>query len=105
MAYIGKVTLTDSWEKLEDLIKSQVNGQSSFAFDTDKKYSIQVDTVKDNNNYSGYFCNSDTEPANLDDGEHLNNDLYAEYKPESCVYLYVKKAKSLGVIKVAVSEI
>lgn len=105
MAYIGKVTLTDSWEKLEDLIKAQVSGQSSFAFDTDKKYSIQVDTVKDNNNYSGYFCNSATEPANSDDGEHLNNDLYAEYKPESGVYLYVKKAKSLGIIKVSVSQI
>ena len=104
MAYIGKVALTDSWEKLEDLIKA-LDGQSAFAFDTSKKYSIQVDTVKDNNNYSGYFCNSATEPANSDDGEHLDNTLYAEYKPESGVYLYVKKAKSLGVIKVAVSEI
>ena len=105
MAYIGKVTITNNWEKLEDLIKEQVDDQSSFAFDTSKKYSIQVDTVKENNNYSAYVCNSATEPANSDDGEHLNNDLYAEYKPESGAYLYIKKAKSLGVIKVAVSEI
>lgn len=105
MAYIGKVSITNEWEKLEDLIKSQVSGQSAFAFDTDKKYSIQVDTVKDNNDNSAYFCNSATKPTNSDDGEHLNNDLYAEYKPESGVYLYVKKAKSLGVIKVSVSQI
>jgi len=105
MAYVGKVIITNEWEKLEDLIKSQVSGQSSFAFDTDKKYSIQVDTVKAEDNLSAYVCNSATEPVNLDDGEHLNNDLYAEYKPESGVYLYVKKAKSLGVIKVSVSQI
>lgn len=105
MAYIGKVTLTDSWAKLEDLIKAQVDGQSAFAFDTSKKYSIQVDTIKENNDYSAYFCNSATEPANPDDGEHLNNDLFAEYAPESGVYLYVKKVKSLGIIKVSVSQI
>ena len=105
MAYIGKVTLTDSWAKLEDLIKAQVDGQSEFAFDTSKKYSIQVDTVKQNHNYSAYFCNSATEPVNLDDGEHLNNDLFAEYTPESGVDMWVKTATTAGIIKVSVSEI
>ena len=31
--YIGKVLLSDEWEKLEDLIQDQVSGQSAFAFD------------------------------------------------------------------------
>lgn len=105
MAYIGKVTLTDSWAKLEDLIKAQVDGQSAFAFDTTKKYSIQVDTVKANHDYSGYFCNSATEPSATDDGEHLDNNLFAVYEPESGVDLWVKEATSAGKIKVSVSEI
>lgn len=105
MAYIGKVTLTDSWEKLEDLIKA-LDGQSTFAFDTTKQYAIQVDTILSNCNYSGRFCNSATEPANPDDGEHYDSSMAPfVYEPASGIDLYVKKATKVGTVKVSVSEI
>lgn len=105
MAYIGKVSLTDSWEKLEDLIKA-LDGQSAFAFDTDKTYAIQVDSIFANSNYSARFCNSATEPANPDDGEHYDNSMAPfSYKPASGIDLYVKKASKTRNVKVSVSEI
>ena len=102
MAYVGKVSITSTWAKLEDLIKSQVSGQSAFAFDTDKTYSIQTEGT--NLPFGARFCNSATEPSADDDGEHLTDEQFAVYKPESGVYLYVKKVRSLGVLKVSVSE-
>lgn len=39
--FLGQVSIGNTWSKLEDLIKSQVSGQSSFSFDATKKYSIQ----------------------------------------------------------------
>ena len=39
--YLGQVSIGGTWSKLEDLIKNQVAGQSSFSFDATKKYSIQ----------------------------------------------------------------
>lgn len=103
MAYIGKVTLTDTWTKLEDLIKL-LDGQSDFAFDTSKQYQIQVDTVKSNHDYSAYFCSSATEPTEADAGEHLDNNLPAIYQPESGMDLWVKMVNA-GVVKVSVSEL
>ena len=41
MAYIGKVSITQEWADLESLIQAQVDGQSSFAFTTGTKYSLQ----------------------------------------------------------------
>lgn len=104
MAYIGKVTLTDEWAKLVDLIQAQVDGQSSFAFDTSKEYQIQVDTVKTNHDYSAYFCSSATEPTEKDAGEHLDNNLPGIYQPESGVDLWVKTTTT-GMVKVSVSEL
>lgn len=105
MAYIGKVTLTDSWEKLEDLIKA-LDGQSSFAFDTTKQYAIQVDSTASNSNYGARFCNSATEPANQDDGEHYDNSMAPfVYEPASSVDLYVKKIAKTRNVKVSISEI
>lgn len=105
MAYIGKVALTDSWEKLEDLIKA-LDGQSTFAFDTAKTYAIQVDSTASNSNYGARFCNSATEPANPDDGEHYDNSMAPfTYKPASGIDLYVKKIAKTRNVKVSVSEI
>ena len=103
MAYIGKVSITNDWEKLEDLIKEQVDGQSSFAFDTTKKYAIQTDgpTLP----YGARFCTSATRPESPDVGGHLSDQQQGIYEPESGVYLYVKKFKSLGVLKVSVEEL
>jgi len=39
--YLGTVKVSEVWEKLEDLIKAQIYGQSAFAFNTAKKYQIQ----------------------------------------------------------------
>ena len=44
MSYVGKVKVSSAWTKLEDLIQAQVDGQSAFAFDTSKTYSVQADT-------------------------------------------------------------
>lgn len=104
MAYIAKVTLTNTWTKLEDLIKA-IDGLSTFAFDTSKQYSIQVDTVNQNHDYSGYFCHSATEPSESDAGEHLDNKLFAVYEPVLGVDMWVKAASTAGKIKVSVSEI
>lgn len=80
MAYIGKVNVSGDWEKVEDLIKAQVEGQDSFAFDTSKSYPIQVD---------GGF---------LTDGER------AVFKPESNKDLYIKVRGNSGGVKLSVSD-
>ena len=104
MAYIAKVTVTNSWTKLETLIKA-IDGLSTFAFDTSKKYSIQVDGSETGEYYGVYFCNSTTTPTEPDDGEHMDGTMFSIYEPESGADLYVKKVKSLGVLKVSVSEL
>ena len=104
MAYIGKVTLTSSWAKLEDLIKAQVDGQSAFAFDTSKKYGIEVDTQRGPYIFGAYLCNSATEPANADDGEHLEQENFGVYQPESGAYLWVKARGQQETVKISVSE-
>ena len=104
MAYIGKVTLTNEWEKLEDLIKAQVDGQSAFAFDTSKDYGIQVDTARGPYICGAYLCNSTSEPAETDDGEHLEAEMFGEYTPESGIYLWVKSRGDASVVKMSISE-
>lgn len=105
MAYIGKVALTSEWEKVEDLIKAQVDGQSAFAFDTSKEYGIMTDTQRGPYIFGAYLCHSATKPANADDGEHLEQENFGVYKPASGVYLWAKKR---GVaeesVKLSVSE-
>ena len=39
MAYIGKVKVSDTWTKLEDLIKEQIDGQSSRFF---KQFDVSI---------------------------------------------------------------
>lgn len=104
MAYIGKVKLSSTWEKLEDLIKAQVDGQSAFAFDTSKEYGIQADTPRGPYIFGAYLCNSATEPAEADDGEHLEQENFGIYQPASGVYLWVKTRGVDGDVKLSVSE-
>lgn len=104
MAYIGKIVVTDEWEKLEDLIKDQVSGQSAFAFDTSKTYNLQVETTRGQFVFGVRLCNSTTEPANADDGEHLEAENMAMYQPESGVYLWVKNRDANTSIKMSISE-
>lgn len=104
MAYIGKVVLSGEWAKLEDLIKDQVSGQSTFAFDTSKTYLIQVETTRGPFVFGAYVCNSTSEPENADDGEHLEQENMGIYEPVSGVYLWVKNRGSDRSVKMSVTE-
>ena len=103
MAYIGKITLTNEWAKLEDLIKAQVDGQSAFAFDTSKEYGIQVDTPRGPYIFGAYLCSTASEPAKTDAGEHLEAEQYAIYQPESGSDLWVRTRGSAAEVKLSVS--
>lgn len=104
MAYVGKVVVTQDWAKLEDLIKAQVEGQSSFAFDTSKTYELQTD-CEQHAPFGVRVCNSASEPSDADAGEHLSDDQSGEYKPESGIYLWVKVRGNTTDVKLSVSEI
>lgn len=104
MAYIGKVSVTSAWAKLEDLIQAQVDGQSSFSFSTSNTYQLQADSEL-HAPFGVRVCNSASEPSNDDDGEHLTDEQSGEYKPESGVYLWVKTRGNTTGIKLSVSEI
>ena len=103
--YIGKVELKETWKKLEDLIQEQISGQSGFAFDETKTYSLQTDTGNDTCVSGAYVCNSATEPTELNDGEHLDPEISAEYVPESGIYLWVKIRGAKHDVRLAISEI
>lgn len=104
MANIGKVNVANDWEKLEDLIKAQVDGQSSFAFDTSKTYQLQTD-CEQHAPFGVRFCSAASEPSEADAGEHLSDDQSGEYKPEAGVYLWVKIRGNTTNVKLSVSEI
>lgn len=105
MAYIGKVTLTNEWEKLEDLIKAQVDGQSAFAFNGSKQYQLQVDTPRGPYISGAYLCVAASEPTPADDGEHLAEQKCALYQTETGTYLWVKTQADQGDVKMSVSEL
>lgn len=84
MAYIGKIKLTTTWAKVEDLIKAQVEGQSAFAFDSTKTYSIQSHSASLVN-----IANVAAAPASADDGECLELHMVAKYTPDTSI-LYVR---------------
>lgn len=44
MAYIGKVKVSKDWTSIESLVQEQVEGQSSFAFDSSKTYQLQAES-------------------------------------------------------------
>jgi hypothetical protein len=82
--YIGKVLLSDEWEKLEDLIQDQVSGQSAFAFDSEKTYQLQGEGVE-----AIRLCDNSAAPSALNDGERIKGTQTAFYKP-STGYLYTR---------------
>lgn len=104
MAYIGKITTSSEWAKLEDLIKDQVDGQSAFAFDTSKTYNIQVETTRGQYVFGVYLCDSASEPANADDGAHLEEYQMGIYQPESGYDLWVKSRGNNTSVKMSISE-
>ena len=90
--YIGKVLLSDEWEKLEDLIKAQVSGQSSFAFDSSKTYQLQGEcdheAVKEVL-LAARLCEASAEPTDNAAGFRIINTQCADYQP-STGSLYVR---------------
>lgn len=84
--YIGQVTLTENWQKLEDLIKAQVAGQSAFAFAAGKTYQLQGE-----GSYGVRLCNASTTPQALNDGERICQNQTALYEKEDGAFLYVKQ--------------
>ena len=97
MAYIGKVEVSSSWSSLESLIQAQIDGQSAFAFDGSKTYSLQSE--------EGTFraCDTSTTPTSNVDGEHIDEKQTAIYQPDST--LYVRSNTKSGVCLVSVSEL
>ncbi|MBQ2174835.1 MAG: hypothetical protein II453_07200 [Alphaproteobacteria bacterium] len=93
--YIGKVEIKDEWEKLEDLIKAKVEGQSSFAFDSDTKYQLQCE-----GSFGARFCESAATPDDKNEGFCIIETQVAYYKPGTDD-LYVKtKHGSYGLLKI-----
>lgn len=97
--YIGKVEIKDEWEKLEDLIKAQVEGQSAFAFDSDTKYVLQSES-----SFGARFCEASTTPSDKNEGFCITETQSAYYKPGNDD-LYVKtKHGTYGLLKIGVLE-
>jgi len=100
--YIGKITVSSTWNKVEDLIKEQVSGQSSFAFEADKIYQLQCE-----GGYGVRLCNTGSTPAQASDGEYLSGAQTAQYRPQSGAYLYVRPLQDLppAAVQVIISQI
>ena len=82
--YIGKVKISNTWSKLEDLIKAQVSGQSSFAFAEGTTYQLQGE-----GNYGVRLCDTSAAPSDAQAGERIIGTQTAIYQ-KSNGYLYVK---------------
>lgn len=99
MAYIGKVKVPNTWTSLQSLIQDQIDGQSSFAFESGKTYSIQVDGPGRID-----LCDSETLPTDNSVGEHLNGKQFGVYSPDAGV-LYVRLNLPWNIAQIAVSEL
>lgn len=99
MAYIGKVQVGDKWEKLVGLIRQQVPSQSSFNFTVGSTYSLQVEsgTVRVCNNTGGT-------PDSKIDGEHLTDEQFGIYEPDSGT-LFVRAKPKTGVVWLSISKL
>lgn len=82
--YIGKVKISNTWSKLEDLIKAQVSGQTAFAFAEGTTYQLQGE-----GNYGVRLCETSAAPSDLQAGERIVGTQTAIYQL-SDGYLYVK---------------
>ena len=83
--YIGKVTVNNEWKKLDTLVKEQVAGQSSFAFDADTTYQLQGE-----GNYGIRFCVAANIPTDPAIGNYTTGSQTALFKPETGKELFVK---------------
>ena len=82
--YIGKVKVSNEWESLEDLIKAQVDGQSSFAFATGSLYQLQGEGP-----IGVRMASASAKPTEDDEGERIFGTQVAIYEKDSGI-LYVK---------------
>ena len=98
MAYIGKIKVPAEWTSVESLIQAQIDGQSSFSFDSDSTYSIQPEegTLR--------LCNASAKPTLDVDGEHLDQTQFGLFKPDTAT-LYARSNTKNGVCLVAISEV
>ena len=99
MAYVGKIKVPNEWATLASLIQAQIDGQSSFAFQSGKTYSIQVESG------SLRVCNTSSTPTDSVDGEHLDEHQIGIYEPDGTNALYAKTKTKEGVVLVSVSEL
>lgn len=83
--YIGKVEVTNEWTKVEDLIKDQVEGQSSFAFAAGNTYQLQAEA-----SYGCRLCNAASKPEEGNDGEVILSTQVGKYEFEAGNALYAK---------------
>ena len=100
--YIGKVKLSNEWQKLEDVIKAQVEGQSGFAFSNGKDYQLQGE-----GNYAVRLCDSSALPADAQDGERIAETQTAIYQKDNSSELYVRTEQDIpsGNVWLKISEI
>lgn len=98
--YIGKVLLSDEWEKLEDLIKEQVSGQSAFAFDSTKTYQLQGECDHESVKevlLAVRLCETSATPTDDKDGDRIVGTQCANYQPSTgSVYVRVDLTEKTG---------
>lgn len=89
--YIGKVTVTNEWQKLDALIQAQVSGQSAFAFDAETTYQLQGE-----GNFGIRLCEQADKPEDTEkEGFRIRGTQPANYKPATGAYLWVKVEEGL----------
>lgn len=84
--YIGKVLLSNEWENLEDLVQEQVSGQSTFAFEADKKYQFQGECFFEGTkevHLAARLCENTTDPSDTKDGFRITHTQCAIYQPST----------------------
>jgi len=83
--YIGKVEVTNEWQKLETLIQEQVSGQSAFSFDSAVTYQLQGE-----GNYGIRLCEVADAPTDPKNGLRIRGVGTAHFKPDAGYDVYVK---------------
>ncbi len=91
---IGKIVVSTTWTKVEDLIKAQISGQSAFAFSEGETYELQGETNQVTANLPIRLCNSGTMPVMPNDGKRIKGTQTGKYAKESGADLYARADKS-----------
>lgn len=99
--YIGKVKISNTWSKLEDLIKAQVEGQSSFEFSEGTSYQLQGE-----GNYGIRLCDNSAAPSDLQDGERIIETQTAIYeKSDGDLYVRTEADNPAGNVWLKISTL